>query len=129
MTLFAKVIGIVLLSSTVGNAQDHQLYKRWKIIADERIFLNLDKSPHGGFRDRIDSVKSDTAFIEFFKDGKFASVDGNGTFKIAGDSVHLQLPDGNSSFHFETNNSSLYLINDDFREDYIRREKLHLVPM
>ena len=129
MTIFAKLIFASLFTVAAATTQDNKLYKRWKIVADKRIFLNLDGTSHGGFRDRIDSIKSDTVFIELFKEGNFKSVDGNGTFTTAGDSLHLKLPDGKSSFKFELKDSSLYLSNDGIRDDYIRREVLHAVAM
>ncbi|MBE8712467.1 hypothetical protein [Sphingobacterium hungaricum] len=129
MALFVKLISFGFLTLIATNTQYSKLHKRWKIIADNTIYLNLDGSSHGGFKDRIDSVKSDTVFIEFFNDGKFKSVEGDGTFTTDNDSLYLNLPEGSSSFKYELKDSSLYLHIDFLRDDYIRREVLHAIPM
>ncbi|KGE16224.1 hypothetical protein [Sphingobacterium deserti] len=129
MTLFAKLISVCFFTIFATSTQDNRLYKRWKVIADKRIFLNLDGTSHGGFKDRVDSIKSDTVFIELFQDGKFKSVDGNGTFTVFGDSIALKLPDGESPFRYKIKDDSLYLSIDNTRDDYIRREVLHAVKI
>lgn len=129
MALFSKVVSIFLFTVVATNTQENKLYNRWKLIADKRIFLNFDGTSHGGFKDRIDSIKSDTVFIELFREGDFKSVDGNGKFTILEDSLHLNLPDGKSSFQYEIKDDSLYLTIDDMRDDYISREVLHAVAV
>ncbi|RZF62559.1 hypothetical protein [Sphingobacterium corticibacterium] len=129
MTLFTKIIAIGILIITTAHTQDHKLYNRWKIITETRLFLNLDGTTHGRYKDVIDSVKSDNVFIQLSKDGNFKSLEGDGTFMVDRDSIHLKMNDGNSSFKFVLRDSCLYLYSDEMREDHIRRKVLQAVVM
>lgn len=129
MTLGLKLIMGCYLAMAAMPQQDNPLYRRWKIVADERLFLKLDGTPDGGFKDRMDSIKHDKVFFEFLPNGNFLSAEGNGKFSLAGDSVHLSIADEKVSFRYTLKDSMLYLYSDMIREDYIRREVLHAKPL
>ncbi|MFD2968563.1 hypothetical protein [Sphingobacterium bambusae] len=109
--------------------QDQELYKAWKIVAEERLYLNLDGSAHSAFLNRLDSAKSEATVFTFLPDGTFQSAEGNGTFKASADSIHLRISDKTTSFKFTLKDNSLYLYNDVKKEDHIRREMLHAQPL
>ncbi|PVH25032.1 hypothetical protein [Sphingobacterium corticibacter] len=128
MTLLIKTFTTAILAlisiSEIQQKQQSELFKKWRIVADEMIYLNLDGTPHQGYRDRIDSIKAKDAFFEFRPNGDFRSIEGDGTYILSGDSVHLKIS-GEASFKYVLQDSSLYLYSDSKRTDYIRREVLH----
>ena len=107
MRLFSYLI---ILSSIVFlsfDRQQHPIHKEWQLLAERITYFNLDGSPYDQAKDRLDSVKNVT--VQFLPDGSFKSREGNGSYTVSKDSVHLSLNGKKVSYKYELDNSKLIM--------------------
>jgi len=107
MKLYGYLItlsSIVLLSFT---KQHNAIHKRWKLVAEEISHLNFDYTKQEGSRDRLDSIKNET--VQFLPDGSFKSGDGDGTYIVTKDSIHVNLNGKKRNFKYTLHHSKLVL--------------------
>lgn len=102
----------------------HPLHKKWQLVAEQITYLNMDLTPYDGARDRLDSVKNVT--VQFLPDGAFKSPEGDGSYTVAKDSIHLNINGKNAAFKYELNNSKLIMESYIKKTDYIVRSRLYL---
>ena len=102
----------------------HPLHKEWKLVAEQISYFNLDHTKYEGARDRLDSVKNVT--VQFLADGSFKSPEGNGTYTLSQDSIHLNLNDKSTSFKYELNNSKLIIESYFKKSTFMVRSRLYL---
>ncbi|WP_293915463.1 MULTISPECIES: hypothetical protein [unclassified Sphingobacterium] len=102
------------------------IQKKWKIVSEEITYLNPDHSRNDSLRGRTDYSRSEKDTIHFLVDGKFNSVDGNGSYTLSGDSIHMNIGEEKSSFAYQVSDSTLTMSQDYKTPSYLRRVTLHL---
>ncbi|EFK57048.1 hypothetical protein ACFU8T_07685 [Sphingobacterium spiritivorum] len=106
--------------------QKQDIQKKWKIVSEEITYLNPDHSKNEGLRGRTDYSRSEKDTIHFLPDGKFNSVDGNGSYTLSGDSIHMNIGDQKSSFAYQISDSTLIMRQDYKTPSYLKRVTLNL---
>ncbi|MCW2263160.1 MULTISPECIES: hypothetical protein [Sphingobacterium] len=119
--LIILVFSVLLLSS---HAQQNPIHKKWKLVAEEITYFNFDNTRYEESRDRLDSIKNET--VLFLPNGSFKSSDGDGSYKIIKDSVHLFLNGSTVSLKYELKNSKLVMERHIKESRFIIRSKLYL---
>lgn len=124
MRLFSYLIVLSSIIFLSFNSLEHPLHKKWQLVAEQITYLNMDHTPYDGARDRLDSVKNVT--VEFLPDGSFKSSEGDGSYTVSKDSIHLNINGRNAVFKYELNNSKLIMENYIKEHAYIVRSRLYL---
>ncbi|MGJ1262182.1 hypothetical protein [Sphingobacterium spiritivorum] len=106
--------------------QKHGIQNKWKIVSEEITYLNPDHSKNEGLEGRTDYSRSGKDTIHFLPDGKFNSVDGNGSYTLSGDSIHMNIGDQKSSFAYQISDSTLIMRQDYKTPSYLKRVTLNL---
>ncbi|MCS4225871.1 hypothetical protein [Sphingobacterium sp. BIGb0165] len=119
---YLKGLSTVLLLSF--NTQQNPIHKKWKLVAEERSYLNFDYTRHEGSRDRLDSIQNET--VQFLPDGTFKSGDGNGRYTLTKDSIKLRLNGKERGFKYVLNQSKLIMESDIRESRFILRFRLHM---
>ena len=114
-------LSIIFLSF---NVQRNPLHKKWNLVAEEITYYNFDYTRYDESRDRLDSIKNET--VLFLPDGTFRSSEGEGTFTINKDSVHLHLNGKVRSLKYDLNRSKLVLESHFKESRFIIKSKLYL---
>ncbi len=84
----------------------------------------MDRTPYDGGKDRLDSVKNMT--VQFLPDGAFKSPEGDGSYTVSKDSIHLNINGKNAVFKYELKNSKLIMERYIKETEYIVRSRLYL---
>lgn len=106
------------------NTQQNPIHKKWKLVAEERSYLNFDYTRYEGARDRLDSIQNET--VQFLPDGIFKSGDGNGHYTFTKDSIKLRLNGKERGFKYILSQSKLVMESDIRESRFIVRSRLYL---
>lgn len=105
-------------------AQINPIHKKWRLVAEEITYFNFDNTPYDKSRDRLDSIKNE--IVLFLPNGSFRSSDGEGTYKVTIDSLHLHLNGKTVSYRYVLNNSKMVMETHFKQSRFIVRSKLYL---
>ena len=106
------------------NTQQNPIHKKWKLVAEERSYLNFDYTRYEGARDRLDSIQNET--VQFLPDGTFKSGDGEGKYILTKDSIRLHLGGKVRTFKYILSQSKLVMESDIRESRFIVRSRLYL---
>ncbi|WP_164123107.1 MULTISPECIES: hypothetical protein [Sphingobacterium] len=124
MRLFSYLIVLSSIVFLSFNSLKHPLHKKWQLVAEQITYLNMDRTPYDGGKDRLDSVKNMT--VQFLPDGAFKSPEGDGSYTVSKDSIHLNINGKNAVFKYELKNSKLIMERYIKETEYIVRSRLYL---
>lgn len=124
MKLYAYLMGLCTVLLLSFNTQQNPIHKKWKLVAEERSYLNFDYTRYEGARDRLDSIQNET--VQFLPDGTFKSGDGNGHYTFTKDSIKLRLNGKERGFKYILSQSKLVMESDVRESRFIVRSRLYL---
>ncbi len=124
MKLYAYLMGLCTVLLLSFNTQQNPIHKKWKLVAEERSYLNFDYTRYEGARDRLDSIQNET--VQFLPDGIFKSGDGNGHYTFTKDSIKLRLNGKERGFKYILSQSKLVMESDIRESRFIVRSRLYL---
>lgn len=124
MRLFSYLIVLVSIVFLSFGSLQHPLHKKWQLVAEQITYFNPDQTPYREAKDRLDSVKNVT--VQFLPDGAFKSPEGDGSYTVSKDSIHLNINGKNAAFKYELNNSKLVMESYIKETTYIIRSRLYL---
>lgn len=106
--------------------QKNDIQKKWKIVSEEITYLNPDHSKNEGLGGRTDYSRSEKDTIHFLPNGKLNSGEGNGSYTISQDTIHLNIGQQKSSFAYQISDSTLSMSQDYKTPSYLKRVTLNL---
>lgn len=124
MKLYGYLMGLCTVLLLSFNTQQNPIHKKWKLVAEERSYLNFDYTRYEGARDRLDSIQNET--VQFLPDGTFKSGDGEGKYILTKDSIRLHLGGKVRTFKYVLNPSKLVMESDIRESRFIVRSRLYL---
>ncbi|WP_312191973.1 hypothetical protein [Sphingobacterium sp.] len=124
MKLYGYLMGLCTVLLLSFNMQQNPIHKKWKLVAEERSYLNFDYTRYEGARDRLDSIQNET--VQFLPDGTFKSGDGDGKYILTKDSIRLHLGGKVRTFKYVLNPSKLVMESDIRESRFIVRSRLYL---
>ncbi|WP_312789316.1 hypothetical protein [Sphingobacterium sp.] len=124
MKLYGYLMGLCTVLLLSFNTQQNPIHKKWKLVAEERSYLNFDYTRYEGARDRLDSIQNET--VQFLPDGTFKSGDGEGKYILTKDSIRLHLGGKVRTFKYILSQSKLVMESDIRESRFIVRSRLYL---